>query len=52
MRPLSRQRIFAAVVHALALLATSQPRKIKNVLRKSGVFSVAYQSAARNFNRP
>jgi hypothetical protein len=39
-------------MHALALPMTSQPRKIKNVLRKSGVFSIAYQSAARNFNRP
>jgi hypothetical protein len=47
-----KQRIFAAVAHALTLPASGRPRKIKDVMHKNVVFSVAYRNAARNFTRP
>jgi hypothetical protein len=43
-----RQRIFG-VTHALAPPAAGGPRKISGALRKSSVFSVACESAGRNF---
>jgi len=40
------------VTHAFALLAISRPRKISDASRKSGLFSVAYESAEGKFIRP
>jgi hypothetical protein len=47
-----RQRIFSAVAHTFALPAASWPRKITGASRKSGLFSVAYESAEGKFIRP
>jgi hypothetical protein len=44
-----RLRIFA-VTSTLALTVTGWPRKIGTISRKSGVFSVAYQSAQGHFH--
>jgi hypothetical protein len=40
------------VTHALAMRSVSRPRKINDASCKSGLFSVAYESAEGKFNRP
>jgi hypothetical protein len=40
------------VAHALTLSSASRPRKINDASRKSGLFSVAYESAEGKFIRP
>jgi hypothetical protein len=40
------------VTHALALRSASRLRKINDAPGKSGMLSVAYESAEGKFNRP